>query len=269
MAPFQVEPVAPVAIQPLTPLRVQADQIPLKVDGGTPVDVQPSLPPREDKTPLEEMVVRPGGSGKIAIVDVDGVIQNTAPVGAIGAGENPVAAFREKLEYIARTGGFVGVVLRINSPGGGVTATDIMWRDLKMFKQNTGLPIVACLMDLGTGGAYYLACGCDEIVAHPTTVTGGIGVILNLYNLEDALAQLNIVGVPVKAGERIDMGSPLRSVPSDSRALLEQIAQEFHERFQGVVHTARPAAGLDGQASRQVFDGRVMTARAAGRSGLD
>ena len=99
------------------------------------------------------------------------------------------------------------VVLRINSPGGGVTACDIMAEELDRFKAATRKPVVACLMDVATSGAYYLALGADRIVAHPTSLTGGIGVVFNHVNLQDAMAQLNVTDDPIKAGTLIDMGS--------------------------------------------------------------
>src|SRR5207253_11410 len=68
-------------------------------------------------------------------------------------------------------------------------------------------PVVACLMDVGTGGAYYLATAADRIFAHPATVTGGVGVIINLYNLVDTMQQFNVRYQPIKAGPNIDMGS--------------------------------------------------------------
>ena len=145
----------------------------------------------------------------VAVVDVDGVIVNRNMTGLGSMGENPVALFREKLDTIARDGRVRAVVLRINSPGGGVTASDIMRRDLVEFRQRTGLPVVACLLDTGTGGAYYIATACDAIVAHPTSVVGGVGVILNLYNMEDTLAQFNVLPASIRAGERIDAGSPV------------------------------------------------------------
>jgi protease-4 len=115
-------------------------------------------------------------------------------------------------------------------------------------------------MDVGTGGAYYLATAADHIVAHPTTVTGGIGVILNLYNLEDAMAQFNIVGTPVKSGEHIDLGTPIAAPSEAARQLLQQMADEFHARFREVAIEGRPQLK---SAPAEVFDGRVFTARQA------
>ncbi len=196
----------------------------------------------------------------IALVDVDGLLLNTNFTGIGSQGENPVSLFRERLDAIAADPCVKAVVVRINSYGGGVTATDIMWHDLQRFKQRTGLPVVACLMDISTGGAYYLATAADQIVAHPTSVTGGIGVILNLYNMQDAMAQFNVIGVPIKAGSNIDMGTPIKSMDPEGRALLQTMADEFQARFREVVVNARPEVDASDPA---LFDGRVFTARQA------
>lgn len=197
----------------------------------------------------------PCGSA-VAIIDVDGLLVNKNLRGLGSMGENPVSMFREKLEVAAADPDVRAVVLRINSPGGGVTATDIMRRDLQTMKRLRGIPIVACLMDVGAGGAYYLATAADVIVAHPTSITGGIGVILNVYNLEDALGQYNVVPIPVKAGEKIDLATPVRTMKAEERDILERIANEFHERFMREVRASRPRQ----RATREDFDGRVFTA---------
>ena len=197
---------------------------------------------------------------KIAVVDVDGLLLNADFTGLGALGENPVALFRERLDAIAHDPGVAAVVVRINSPGGGVTASDVMWHDLQNFKRGTGLPVIACLMDLGTGGAYYLATAADQIVAHPTTVTGGIGVILNHYNMQDSMAQFNVVGAPIKAGKNIDLGTPIAPLGDEQRKMLQAMADEFHERFKNVVAQGRPEVNLDLKTN---FDGRVFTAEQA------
>lgn len=219
-------------------------------------------PPVNNSGPVVEMSL--GGcadqkAAKIAIVDVDGLLLNADPTGPFSHGENPVSLFREKLDAIAVDASVKAVVIRINSPGGGVTATDIMWHDLQIFRDKTCRPIIACLMDVGTGGAYYLATASDLIVAHPTTVTGGIGVILNLYNLRDAMGYFNVVPQAIKAGPQIDMGTTAQPLTPEARKLLQQIADEFHARFQRIVEQARP--GVAGEPT--TFDGRVFTASQA------
>ena len=185
--------------------------------------------------------------------------------GPYSHGENPVALFREKLDCLAADDCLGAVVVRINTPGGGVTASDIMWHDLTAFKTRTHRPVVACLMDTATGGGYYLATAADYIMAHPTSITGGMGVILNTYNMQDFMAQINIVNVPVKAGANTDLGSPGHKMNDEGRKLLQEIADEYHARFQQIVTQARPQH--DPQ-RREDFDGRVFTAQQAQQRGL-
>jgi protease IV len=201
----------------------------------------------------------------VAVVDVDGLLLNSDATGLGSWGENPVSVFRERLDAIECDPHVCAVVIRINTPGGSVTATDVMWRDLTAFKGRTCLPVVACLMDVGAGGGYYLATAADSIVAHPTTVTGGIGCILNVYNLQDLMAQFNILGTPIKAGSNIDLGSPIKALGDDKRKLLQTMADEFHDRFRDVVVKSLPC--VDGK-QETTFDGRVFTAEQAKELGL-
>jgi protease-4 len=221
-------------------------------------------PPVSDSGPVAEMPVsgRCNGNGpKIAIVDVDGLLLNMDMTGLYSLGENPVSLFREKLDAIAGDPCVCAVVLRINSPGGGVTAIDMMWRDLQAYRAKTRRPVVACLMDVAAGGAYYLATAADVIVAHPTTVTGGIGVILNRYNLSGAIGYFSLQALPIKSGKHIDLGNEVVAEPSpERRQLLQTMADEFHQRFRQVVTQARP--GID-TANGDLFDGRVLTANQA------
>jgi protease-4 len=225
--------------------------------------VSAELPPVQNACPVVEMPL-PGSCcnapGKIAIIDVDGLLINSDPTGPGSMGENPVNLFRERLDAASRDSSVRGVVVRINSPGGGVTATDIMWHDLTAFKERSCLPVAACVLDVGAGGAYYLATAADQIFAHPTSVTGGIGVILNVYNLQDAMAQFNVVGTPVKSGKHIDLGTPITAMTEERKRLLQDMADEFHARFRRIVSDARAEIDpVDGSN----FDGRVFTAHQA------
>jgi protease IV len=226
-------------------------------------------PPVCDGGPVVAMPLpgcaKPLAGPRIAVIDVDGLMTNTEPTGPYSLGENPVALFRERLDAAAADKDVCAVVLRINSPGGSVTATDIMWHDLQAFRERTHLPVVACLLDVAAGGGYYLATAADVIVAHPTTVTGGIGVILNLYNLRDLMAQFNILSQEIKAGQHIDMGTPTRNLSDETRQLLQRMADEYHQRFVNVVRQARPKVHA---ADGTTFDGRVFIAREGQERGL-
>ena len=207
---------------------------------------------------------------KVALIDVDGMLFNRNYTGIDSMGENPVGLFREKLEAATRDPSIRAVVLRINSPGGGVTASDIMRRDLVQFKRITGLPVIACLMDVGAGGAYYLATAADRIVALPTSVTGGIGCVFNVYSLTSAMQEQGVFPAVVRSGERIDMGSPVSQTDDrvelveQSAEMLEKMAQEFHNRFREVVEHSRPALHM----TEDDWDGRVFTATQAHAKGL-
>ena len=226
-----------------------------------------TAPPITGATPLREMAMHgdPCAGTKVAVIDVDGLLLNTDMVGLYSQGENPVALFREKLDRASADPCVCAVVLRINSYGGGVTASDMMWHDLAAFRGRTQLPVVACLMDVATGGAYYLATGADQVFAHPTTVTGGMGVILNLYNLQDTMAQFNVRGTPIKAGPNIDLGSPVRAMDDSQKKILQDTANEFHARFREVVRQTRPEHD---PGRNEDFDGRIFTAQQAMERGL-
>ncbi len=220
----------------------------------------------QPKEAVRRVIVEGSASNRaVALIDIDGLLTNHNLTGAFSEGDNPVALLREKLKATESDPTVQAVVLRINSPGGGVTACDIMRQELLGFKQRSGLPVVACLMDLGTGGAYYVASAADEIVAHPTTVTGGVGVVINLYNLADVMGAGNIYAQSVKSGKHIDMGSLLGEVNKDSKALLQAMSDEFHQRFQHIVQQSR---GQINVADATNFDGRVFTAHEALQRGF-
>jgi protease-4 len=201
----------------------------------------------------------------VAIIDVDGLLLNTNLTGPYSSGDNPVDVFREKLDAAAADQCCVALVVRINSPGGSVTASDMMWRELQWFREKTGRPVVACLMDLACGGAYYLATASDLILAHPTTVTGGVGVVLNLYNFRDAMGTISLVDQSIKAGTNIDIGSALKPLPPEAEKLLQEMANELHDRFRAAVRSRRSG---DIPIDDVALDGRVFLASKALGHGL-
>lgn len=223
-----------------------------------------------DEGPLCEIVVAPGdcnpSDGKIAIIDVDGLLVNYNQVGSYSNGENPVAIFKEKLTAAAMDKTVRGVILRINSPGGTVGATDVMYHELMAFRAHTQKPVVACILDVGAGGGYYLASGCDRIVAIPTALVGGIGCIFNSYYAEQAMEKQSVYHQYIKAGKLIDMGSvvyELKNQPGQQN-LLQAMADEYHREFIDAVQRGRGAIAKNSS----VFDGRIMTADIAVEAGL-
>lgn len=236
------------------------------VDNPIITQVTAEVPPVAVAGPLRQVVVSAGTSQtKIAIVDVDGILLNTPFAGPSSLGENPVALFEEKLKSIKADPCIRAVVLRINSPGGGVGASHSMRTELLRFKAETGLPVVASLLDNATGGAYYLASASDAIVTSPTSVTGGVGVILNLYNLRDLMAQFNILTQSITAGKLAEIGTPARNMTEEEKQILVSMAEEYHKLMNQAVRTSRPQ--LRGE-DALLLDGRVFTGSQAVQNGL-
>lgn len=247
-------------------LTVRTDNL-IRLNGPVETRVTGDLPPVSPTAgPVRPVAVRAGDpAARVAIVDVDGLILNTPFSGPGSVGENPVALFREKLDAIEADRCVRAVVLRINSPGGGVAACVAMRRDLERFKARRQIPVVACLLDHGAGGAYYLASAADQVCAVPGCVTGGVGVILNLFNLRDLMAQFNVIPQPIKAGENVDIGSSARALKPEEKEILQSMADEFHNRMQVDIRQSRPRVDPAGGTT---FDGRVFTGRQAIARGL-
>jgi protease-4 len=205
---------------------------------------------------------------KVAIIDVEGLIVNAKGGGTFGMGpdtENPVSLFRERLDAAAEDKHVKAVVLRINSPGGAVTASDIMYQDLVNFRQDTHKPVVACMMDVAASGGYYVAMGSDRIYAHPTTVTGSIGVIMSLYNATGLFQLLGVKSDPIKSGPNKDLGNPGRPMTAEERDILQHMVMSFYDQFVQVVVRGRH---LPEERVRALADGRVYTGLEAHKLGL-
>ncbi len=244
----------------------------VRLDGPLEGQFTASLASTQSSASLQEQRIEsPGwqnGSAaaaetKIGVVDVDGLLLNTNLVGLYSSGENPVALFREKLDHFERDPSVGAVVVRLNSPGGSVAATELMAHDLEQFRERSNKPVIVSIQDIGCGGGYFLAAHADYILAQPGSLIGGVGVILNLYNLQDMMAQFNILTQPIKAGALIDMGTASHALTPEARELLQAMADRYHLRFKQHVIMRRR---LTTQAEAWL-DGRVVDADQAQRTG--
>jgi protease-4 len=203
---------------------------------------------------------------KVVIIDVEGMILNARSSSLLGGGgDNPMSLFRERLDAAAEDKHVKAVVLRLNSPGGAVTASDVMYQDLCRFRRETGKPVVACMMDVAASGAFYLAMGCDRVYAHPTTVTGSIGVIMSLYNASGLFGMLGVRSEPIKSGPNKDIGNPGRPMTEEERAILQGLVDHFYGQFVQVVVRGR---GLSEERVRTLADGRIYSGLEAKELGL-
>lgn len=203
---------------------------------------------------------------KIALIDVTGVIADARRSELLSDGENPVARFVEALRIAQKDRDIKAVIVRLNSPGGAVTASDILHSEVLHFKEKTSKPVVMLMGDVAASGAYYLACAGDEIIAHPTTVTGSIGVIIQTFNFSEGMRRIGIRAESITSGSNKAMGSPFEPMTDEHRALLQGLVDEFYGRFRSIVENAR--AEVSGADLAWVTDGRVVTGVRAAEIGL-
>jgi protease-4 len=215
--------------------------------------------------PLEEETVEGRGDAKVLLLDVSGFLSDETPSGVLTIGTPPprvpmLVRLREELKKAAADPKVRALVVRINSPGGTVTASDIIFHELEAFKRTSGRPVVAALMDVAASGGYYVALAADTIVAHPTTVTGSIGVIMISLNAEGLLQKVGVDAAAIKSGERKDMGSPFRQLTPEERAIFQSVIDELHRQFVAkLVDRRRIAPAI----AAGLADGRIYTAEQA------
>jgi protease-4 len=215
--------------------------------------------------PLEEETVEGTGDAKILLVDVSGFLSDEVPSGPLTIGTPPprvpmLVRLREELKKAAKDTKVKAMVVRINSPGGTVTASDVIYREIMAFKQTSGLPVVASMMDVAASGGYYVALAADTVVAHPTTVTGSIGVIMISLNAEGLMQKVGLATATIKSGERKDMGSPFRALTPEERQIFQSVIDDLHRQFVDKVVERRK---LPAAAAAALADGRIYTAEQA------
>ncbi|MEW6027392.1 MAG: signal peptide peptidase SppA [Planctomycetota bacterium] len=155
------------------------------------------------------------------------------------------------------------MVLAINSPGGGVTASDIIYRTIKEFKQkHPDKPIIALMHDTAASGGYYVSCSADYVMAHPTSITGSIGVISMFLILEDLMGKIGVETVVVKSGKAKDSGSPFRKMTPEEKEYMQKIIDEMYNRFVDIVAEARKGS-LSRDEIKTIADGRILTGEEA------
>lgn len=167
------------------------------------------------------------------------------------------------LKQFGETKGIKAVVVRIDSPGGGVAPTQEIFEEIEKLKKKK--PVVASLGGMATSGGYYIASACDQVVANPGTLTGSIGVIMELGNVEELLRKLGLKGYAIKSGPHKDIGSPLRPLSAEEKAILQSLVDNVHGQFVAAVVKGRKMAE---DKVRELADGRVYSGEQAKGLGL-
>lgn len=184
---------------------------------------------------------------RIALIRVEGVIMDAqSTVGELKRfGDNPSVK---------------AIVLRIDSPGGGVVPSQEIHDAVQRVRQKGNKMVIASMGSVAASGGYYIAAATDRIIANPGTLTGSIGVIMEMANVEGLLKKIGVEGVVVKSGKFKDVGSPLRKMSDEERALLQSVMDDVHKQFIEAVAAGR---ALESTAVQALADGRIFTGRQA------
>jgi len=155
------------------------------------------------------------------------------------------------------------IVVRIDSPGGAVAPTQEIFDELQ--KTQKGKPIIASMGGMATSGGYYIAAACEKIVANPGTLTGSIGVIMQLNNVEELMKKVGVKGYNIKSGVNKDIGSPFQPLSPEGREILQSLVDNVHSQFISAVAKGR---GMSEAQVRKLADGRVYSGAQAKELGL-
>jgi protease-4 len=198
----------------------------------------------------------------VAIVRVEGVLlSGPSPDSPFDSGGAYSGQIVEYLEQAQEDSSVKAIVLRVNSPGGSVVASDEIYQQMLKMKK----PIVASMGELAASGGYYISAPADVIVANPATLTGSIGVIAQMTNLEELMEKVGVEVMVIKSGTHKDVGSPFREMTEEEKAIWQAIIDETYDQFVAIVAEGR---GLSEEKVREIADGRVYTGRQALELGL-
>ncbi|MCA8926366.1 MAG: signal peptide peptidase SppA [Planctomycetes bacterium] len=196
---------------------------------------------------------------KVLLLRLDGEITGREDDGFLSSTPATTSQVRLALDRARQDPAVRAVLLRINSPGGGVTASDVIHHELQRFRAETQKPIVAWFGDTAASGGYYAAMAAGQIVAAPTSITGSIGVIAVFPNVEGLGDKLGVKVEAITSGDFKDAGSMYRAMRADERAYLQKLIDSMYARFVDTVAAGRAKAGLSRDDVLALADGRVFT----------
>ena len=215
--------------------------------------------------PLEEYTLQGSTKGKVLLIPVKGKITDDVESGLIRKKPSMVQEIVAQLKKAEKDKDVGAVLLIIDSPGGSVTASDVLYHEIVQFKEKTGTKVVAAMMDVAASGGYYIALPADAIVAHPTTITGSVGV---LFLQPKVIGLMDKIGVEVqvsKSGANKDIGSPFRTATAQEKQIIQEMTDKLAQRFLALVSQHRR---IDAKGMTEIASANVYLADEAQRLGL-
>ncbi len=189
---------------------------------------------------------------RIALIRIEGVILDSKDT-------------IDELKRYRENPAIKAILLRIDSPGGAVVPSQEIYQEIKRVREEGKKKVVSSMGTLAASGGYYIASATDKIVANPGTLTGSIGVIMELANVEGLMKKIGVESMVIKSGAHKDLVSPFRKMREEERQILQNVLDDVHEQFIEAVSEGR---GMPIQKVRSLADGRIFTGRQAKEIGL-
>lgn len=215
--------------------------------------------------PLQEYILEGKGDGKILVVQIRGVISNSPQEGFVRTRPSVVQEVVSQLRLAEKDNNVKAVILKIDSPGGTVTASDILFNEIAAFKKRTKIKVVVAMMGVVASGGYYIALPADYIQAHPTTVTGSIGVIFVRPKVAGLMQKIGVAVEVNKSGADKDMGSPFRQTSAEEEKIFQDFTDRLGVRFVDLVARHRK---LQPEVVDKISSARIYLADEAQELGL-
>jgi len=216
------------------------------------------FPDAED--PLLEFTLQGHEEEKIAVIPINGFISNMPKEELMYTKPGAVQELKAQLSLAEKDQNVRAVILKINSPGGSATASDIIYKELVNFKERTGKKLIAMMMDVAASGGYYVAMPSDMIIAHPTTITGSVGVVMFNLQLKELMNKIGVDMRVSKSGENKDMGSPFRKPSQREKELLQDMTKQLGDLFLSLVKKHRHP---DTKQLKKISSARIFSAKDA------
>ncbi len=215
--------------------------------------------------PLKEFVLEGKRKEKILVIPIRGLISNAPDEGFFTTKPSMVQEVVSQLRLAEKDENIKAIVLQIESLGGTVTASDILYHEIKRLKEKKEIIIVALLMDIATSGGYYIALPADLLIAHPTTVTGSIGVVFIRPDLTELMRKIGFRVNVNKSGDKKDMGAFYREASPDEIEILQELVDRMGKRFVDLVAKHR---NMDSRTLSEVASAKIMLADEAEKLAL-
>jgi len=215
--------------------------------------------------PLQEFVLQGKAKGKVLVISVRGFISDSPKKGFLNDQPSMVEEIVSQLRKAEKDKEVRSLLLKIDSPGGSITASDIIYNEIMDFKKRTGAKVVAAMMDTAASGGYYVSLAADYILAHPTTVTGSVGVIFLRPEVSNLMEKIGVAVHVSKSGIDKDMGSPFRDVTTDEREIFQNLIDTMGNRFVELVGKRR---NLDEKRLKDIASARIYLSETALKLGL-